>query len=243
MELIVLSLLTMIASFVAGVAGFGFAVFLMGFLPLILGVKSANVLVSLAGMPAAIYMLVPLFREIRWGILVRILVGVALGIPAGVWILVKVDERILTIGLGFFILLYVLYDALIRTRHGKKVPLLLGYGAGFLGGAFGGAITAGGPPVVAFLSSLDLDKRAAKATILAYITTASLYKLFFLVYFDFITGKILRYTAILLVPSFIGMFIGIHLFNKLSSETFRKAVLGILFGAAVVIIVKGIYGS
>jgi uncharacterized membrane protein YfcA len=242
-ELVVLSLLTMIASFIAGVAGFGFAVFLMGFFPLMLGVKFANVLVSLTGIATAVYLLVPLCREIRWGVLARVLVGTAIGIPVGVWILVKVDDRVLTVGLGCFIFLYVLYEVLIRQRHGKNVPLLLGYGAGFLGGAFSGAITAGGPPVVAFLSSLDLDKGATKATILAYITAASFYKLFFLVYFDFITGKILMYTAILLVPSFIGMLAGKSLFTRLSTENFRRIVLGILFGAAVLIIVKGLFGQ
>jgi uncharacterized membrane protein YfcA len=242
-ELVVLSLLTLIASFIAGVAGFGFAVFLMGFFPLMLGVKFANVLVSLTGIATAVYLLVPLWRKIHWGAVARVLVGTAIGIPAGVWVLVKVDDRVLTIGLGIFILLYVLYEVLFRHRIGKKVPLYLGFGAGFLGGAFSGAVTAGGPPVVAFLSSLDLDKNRTKATILAYIVAASFYKLFFLLYFDFITSRVLMYTALLLGPTFIGMFAGKSLFNRLSTDTFRRVVLGILFGAAVFIIVKGLLGQ
>jgi len=242
-ELVILSLLAMMASFIVGVVGFGFAVFLMSFFPLMLGVKFANVLVSLAGIATAVYLLVPLCREIHWGALVRVLVGTAVGIPVGVWILVKVNARVLTIALGSFIFLYVLYELIFRQRHGRHVPLFLGYGAGFLGGAFSGAITAGGPPVVAFLSSLDLDKRSAKATVLAYITAASFYKLFFLVYFDFITGRVLRYTAILLIPSFIGMLAGKSLFKRMSTETFRRIVLGILFGAAVLIILKGVFGQ
>lgn len=75
MELIALSLLTVIASFIAGVSGFGFAVFLMSFFPIILGVKDANVLVFLAGIAITIYMFVPLRTKVKWWVVVRVLAG------------------------------------------------------------------------------------------------------------------------------------------------------------------------
>jgi uncharacterized membrane protein YfcA len=241
-EIALLSILTMAASFIAGVAGFGYAVFLMSFFPLILDIKTANVLVSLSGMAITIYMFIPLRQYIGWGIVARVLVGMAFGIPAGMWILVKMDEQVLTIALGAFILLYILYELLHRRREGKSTPVYLGYGAGFLGGAFAGSISAGGPPVVAYLSALDLDKYAAKASIVAYVLITSFYKLLFLVYLDLITRKIALYTAFLIMPSFVGMFIGKAVFNRLSSEMFRRVVLGILFSAAVIIIFKALGG-
>jgi uncharacterized membrane protein YfcA len=243
MEIVVLSLLTTVAAFVAGVSGFGFAVFLMSFFPLILGIKDANVLVSLAGIAITLYMFVPLRRKVKWGVVARVLTGMAFGIPAGVWILVRVDENILAIGLGTFILLYIVYDILIRHRFKKHVPLYFGYFAGLLGGGFAGAITAGGPPIVAFLSSLEYDKETTKANVLAYITIASLYKVVFLLHYDLVTGQILMYTAILLIPSFAGMLAGKAVFNRLSNELFRRVVLGILFGAAIIILLKGVAGK
>ncbi len=241
MEIIVLSLLTVIASFIAGVSGFGFAVFLMSFFPIFLGVKDANVLVSLAGIAFTVYMFVPFYRKVRWWIVVRVIAGMAVGIPAGVWVLVRIDDRFLTIGLGSFIILYIMYDLLFRHRIKKQVPLLFGYFAGFLGGAFAGAITAGGPPIVAFFSSLKYDKETTKANLLAYITVASLYKVVFLVYYSLITKKMLVYTAYLMIPSFIGMFVGRAVFNRISNDVFRKIVLGILFAAAGIILVKGVF--
>ncbi|MHC4103684.1 MAG: sulfite exporter TauE/SafE family protein [Planctomycetota bacterium] len=241
MEIIVLSLLTIIASFIAGVSGFGFAVFLMGFFPIFLGVKDANVLVSLAGIAFTVYMFLPFRRKVRWWIVARVFAGMAIGIPAGVWILVRVDERFLTIGLGSFIILYIVYDLLFRHRIKKQVPLFFGYFAGFLGGAFAGAITAGGPPIVAFFSSLEYDKETTKANLLAYISVASLYKAVFLVYYSLITKQMLVYTAYLTVPSFIGMFAGRAVFNKMSNDVFRRVVLGILFAAAVIILLKGAF--
>jgi uncharacterized membrane protein YfcA len=242
-ELIALSLLTVIASFIAGVSGFGFAVFLMSFFPIILGVKDANVLVSLAGIAITIYMFVPLRKKVKWWVVARVLAGMAIGIPVGVWILVRVNERYLAIGLGIFILLYVVYDLLFRHRIKKRVPLFLGYFAGFVGGAFAGAITAGGPPIVAFFSSLEYDKERTKANVLAYITVASLYKVVFLMYYRLITQQMMVYSALLLIPSFIGMLAGQAIFDRISNDMFRRVVLGILFGAAIIIIVKAIMGK
>lgn len=243
MEIIVLSLLTIIASFIAGVSGFGFAVFLMSFFPIILGVKDANVLVSLAGIAITIYLFVPLRKKVKWWVVVRVLAGMTLGIPVGVWILVRVNERYLAIGLGIFILLYVVYDLLFRHRIKSQVPLFFGYFAGFVGGAFAGAITAGGPPIVAFFSSLEYDKERTKANVLAYITVASLYKVIFLVYYRLITGQMLVYSALLLIPSFVGMLGGKAVFNRISNDAFRRVVLGILFGAAIIILVKAVLGK
>jgi uncharacterized membrane protein YfcA len=242
-ELIALSLLTVIASFIAGVSGFGFAVFLMSFFPIILGVKDANVLVSLAGIAITIYMFVPLRRKVKWRVVARVIAGMAIGIPVGVWILVRVNERYLAIGLGTFILLYIVYDLLIRHRFKKHVPLFFGYFAGFVGGAFTGAITAGGPPIVAFLSSLEYDKETTKASVLAYITIASLYKVVFLMYYSLITQQMLFYSALLLIPSFAGMLAGKAVFKRISNDMFRRVVLGILCGAAIIIIVKAVMGQ
>jgi uncharacterized membrane protein YfcA len=241
-EILILALLTVVASFIAGVSGFGFAVFLMAFFPILLGVKDANVLVSLAGIPITIYMFVPLRKKAKWWVVARVLAGMAVGIPAGVWILVRVNERYLAIGLGIFILLYVFYDLLLRQRIKNGVPLFFGYFAGFIGGAFAGAITAGGPPIVAFFSSLDYDKETTKANVLAYITVASLYKLIFLIVFRLITRQMLVYSGFLLVPTFVGMLAGKAVFDRISNVMFRRVVLGILFGAAIIIIVKTVYG-
>ena len=94
-------------------------------------------------------------------------------------------------------------------------------------------------PIVAFFSSLEYDKETTKANVLAYITVASLYKAVFLVYYSLITKQMLVYTAYLIVPSFIGMFAGRAAFNRISNNVFRKVGLGILFAAAVIILVKG----
>lgn len=242
MELLWLSLLTVLASFVLGVTGFGFAVVAMGFYPLVIGVKPASVLVAFAGLPIVFYLLIPLLKHIERKALLRIVIGLLVGTPVGVWVLIRLEERYLMIGLGAFLILFLAYDALIRVRTQRKLPPLAGYAAGFIGGAFGGAFNTNGPPVVAYVSSLHLDKHAAKATIMAYVTLGALYKVGFLVYQGMITRQMLLYGAVLLGPTFAGMFLGKLVFNRVSTRVFEWAVQGLLLVVALLMIVKGIGG-
>ena len=242
MELLILSLLTVAASFILGVTGFGFAVFLMGFFPLILGIKTSSVLVSIAGLPIVIYLVVPMIKHIHWKVFGIVVAGLLAGTPVGVWLLVKLDERYLMIGLGLFLILYLVYDVFIRARTRGRLPLFVGFLAGLLGGGFGGAFNTSGPPVVAYLSSFNLDKHTVKATILAYITLGTIYKIGFLIHNQMITRSILVYTAVLLVPSFIGMFLGKMVFAKISTIVFRRATQGILGVISILMIVKGVTG-
>jgi uncharacterized protein len=240
LELLLLSLLTIAASFVLGVTGFGFAIVLMGFFPLIIGIKTASVLVAFAGLPIVIYLLIPLIKDIQWKALLRILIGLLIGTPIGVWVLIRIEERYLMTALGVFLMVYLLYDVLIRPRTGGKIPPFFGYIAGLIGGAFGGAFNTSGPPVVAYVSSLHLNKHITKATILAYVTCGSLYKVGFLVYKGMITRQLLFYGLVLLVPSFIGMFLGKFVFNRVSVTIFQWAVKGLLLAIGIIMIVKGI---
>jgi len=242
LELLALSLLTVLASFVLGVTGFGFAVVAMGLFPLVIGIRSASVLVAFVGLPIVFYLLVPLIRRIEWKALLRVVIGLLAGTPVGIWILIRVQERYLMIGLGGFLVLYLLYDALIRTRSQRQLPPLVGYVAGFVGGAFGGAFNTNGPPAVAYVSSLRLEKHVAKATILAYVTLGALYKVGFLLYRGMITRQMLFYGAVLLGPTFVGMFLGKLVFKRVSSTVFQWAVQGLLLVVAVLMIAKGIGG-
>ena len=89
------------------------------------------------------------------------------------------------------------------------------------------------------MSSLHLQKHAAKATILAYVTLGALYKVGFLIYRGMITRQMLFYGAVLLGPTFAGMFLGKFVFKRVSSTGFQWAIQGLLLAVAVLMIVKG----
>ena len=223
--------------------GFGFAIFLMGFFPMIIGVKSSSVLVTTVGLAVIIYLLIPLIRYINWKILAVVVAGLLVGTPIGVTLLVRLNEPLLMIGLGLFLILYLIYDVFIRSKTDFEFSPFAGFIFGLLGGGFGGAFNTSGPPVVVYLSSLNLDKHAAKATILAYITLGTIYKLGILIYNDLITADILKFTAVLVIPSFIGMLLGKSAFSKISTLASRRVTQAIIATASVLTILKGFGGS
>ncbi|MEX2445630.1 MAG: sulfite exporter TauE/SafE family protein [Alkalispirochaeta sp.] len=225
------------AGVVLGATGFGFAVVLMGFYPLLLGVRSANVVVTLIGLIVPIYLIYPLLGDLRWKVLMPVVVGTVLGIPLGVWGLVRLDETVLMRALGIFIALYLGYDIFLKARLNYRTPSQMGYLAGVVGGAFAGAFTAGGPPVVAFLASLDLTKHQLKANILAFIVFATVYKVFFFAYHELMTWKMVIYAAVLLLPTFAGVIAGQKLFDRISTPLFQRVVQALLLTSALYMVV------
>ncbi|MBN1838368.1 MAG: sulfite exporter TauE/SafE family protein [Spirochaetales bacterium] len=242
MELLVLSLLSLAGSFVLGVTGFGFGVVLMGLFPLVIGFKAASVLVACVGLPVVLYLLIPLGKHIEWKALLRLAAGLLVGTPLGVWVLIRVSERYLTIALGVLLILYLAYDRLSRVRTNHQLPRFVGYLAGLIGGTFGGAFNTNGPPAVAYLSSLRLEKHAAQATIVAYIAIAALYKVGFLIYRGMISRQVLLHTLVLVGPAFGGMFLGRLVFKSIPAHVFDWAVQGLLAAIAVLMIVQAIRG-
>lgn len=236
MQLLLLAPLTFGAAIVFGATGFGFAVLLMGLFPIIIGIKDANVVVTLLGIVLPLYLLYPIRHYIRWRVLAPVLVATAVGIPLGVWGLVRFPESIMMRSLGAFLILYLAYDLFIKGRLGKSVSPAFGYVAGGLGGAFAGAFTAGGPPVVAYFTSLDLGKHALKANILVFIFLTVIYKIGFFIYHGLITVETIEVAAVLLVPSFLGMFVGQFLFSRMPTKLFQRVVQALLFLSAVYMI-------
>ena len=97
-----------------------------------------------------------------------------------------------------------------------------------------------GVTVVAYVSSLHLEKRAAKATVVAFICLAALYKLGFLICRGMITRSMLLHAAVLVVPTFAGAYLGKMVFNRVSSRVFQWAVQALVLAVGVLMIAKGI---
>jgi len=240
MQTVLISGLALGAGVVFGSTGFGFAVVLMAVYPFIIGITSANVVITLVGLIMPAYLLYGLLGKIRWGLLSRVFVGAAVGIPLGVQGLVHLDEALLTFSLGIFLIVYVLYDIFLKPRLRGDVPRSVGYLSGGVAGAFMGAFTAGGPPVVAYLASMDLEKHELKATIVAFVLLATIYKVLFLFFQGMVTTAMLIQVAIILPPTFAGVLIGQLVFRWISSPIFNRLVQFTLLVSAIYMVAANI---
>jgi uncharacterized membrane protein YfcA len=113
-----------------------------------------------------------------------------------------------------------------------------GYFAGFLGGAVGGVLSTGGPFVLVFYDSLDMDKRRFKATIMFYYIILILYK----IPFFYVTGLLtmeLWQTLIYYMPAVaVGTAGGMIAFRHVSERLFRLIILALLALFGMVMLIK-----
>ncbi len=115
-------------------SGFGFNLISMGFFTLFLPVREATVLVSLLLLPVIAVNLFILRRDIRFKKTVPVLAAAIVGLPFGVWGLVRLNERVLLIGLGAIILAAIVVNEITARGKARKPNLPAGVSAGLLGG-------------------------------------------------------------------------------------------------------------
>lgn len=229
---------TLTASFISGLSGFGFGLVAMAILPLLVGVKLASAFVSFCALAIFGALTIPLRKHIAWKALLPLFVGLALGIPIGVYGLVNLPETLLLKLLAGFILTYVGFTLFVRPRVHFHMDRRWGYLAGFIGGIISGALSAGGPPIIMYCDSLNLGKKGFKATLQIIFVLMVLYKIPLFYISGLLTGELWR--TLLYYSPFVavGTVIGVLLFQRLSDTWFRRVVLFLLTAFAVLMFVK-----
>jgi uncharacterized membrane protein YfcA len=230
--------ITLAASFISGLSGFGFGLVAMAILPLLIGIKLANAFVSFCGLAIFASLTIPLRKHIAWRALLPLLAGTAGGVPIGVYGLVNLPEGLLLKILAGFILSYILFSLLTQNNTHFHMDRRWGYLAGFLGGIISGALSAGGPPVIMYCDSLNLGKKGFKATMQVYFVLLILYKIPLFYLSGLLTHELWRtllYYSPLVAAGTAG---GVLLFGRLSELWFRRIVLILLSAFAVLMFVK-----
>jgi uncharacterized membrane protein YfcA len=239
MELIFPIVVLSVAATVTGVAGFGLGLVSMGLLSYFIGLKDANVVVTLVGLCLVTSLLIPLRQHIKFRNLLLLLIGMLGGTPIGVFIIAHFDEHIMKRILGGFILCYFCYELFLSSRVNYHFGRKSGVFFGLLSGTFEGAFSTGGPPVVLYITSQRWDKYTTKATVLSFFMGVIMVKipLFFLN--DMLTVADLPQVALFLVPGAAGGMLGAWLFKKLPQHVFRIIVQGLILFSGLLLLITG----
>ncbi len=234
----VLAAVTLVASFVAGLSGFGFGLIAMAIVPLFIGIKVAGPFVSVCSFLIFTVLVVPVRRDINWKFLIPLLVGSAAGVPVGVYGLAVLDNAVLLRIMGVFLLLYVAFALTLQPRLRTRLDRRWGYAAGLLGGAIAGALSTGGPPVAVYFTAVDLDKSRFKATMMAYLVLMIGYKIALFYASGLLGAEVWRTVLYYLLPVALGTTAGMLAFRWIRERWFRLVVLLLLLGSAVAMLVK-----
>ena len=161
-----------VAGWVQGVSGFGSALIAIPLLTLIIDIKTAVPLCSLASTVIATYMTLQLRHSFDLKKIGPLCMGAIPGIAVGATLLKTVPSHIIETVMGVFLIGYGVFNLFFAIPP-KRIHRRWGYLAGFLTGAIGAALSAGGPPTIIYTTLNNWTKDEIKATLSGFFCFTS----------------------------------------------------------------------
>jgi uncharacterized membrane protein YfcA len=221
----------LLAGVVRGFAGFGFSALTVAGMSLFFSPAQVVPAVFVLEVLASVSMMRSIWRDIDWSWLTPLLIGNALAIPFGVWMLAVVPEAPLRATVSLVILTAAIL--LLTGFHPPwkdSSPLRLG--TGIVSGVLNGLAAIGGIAVAVMLFATTITGAAARATLIALFFATDLYSLAWAGGIGLLERSLIVWVAWLAVPMLIGIWIGRMRFVKVDDAGFRRGVLWVLAAIA-----------
>jgi uncharacterized protein len=221
------------AGLIQGVSGFGFGLFAMGVMALIMPVTDAVVIVAIVTLSSISLNLWSVREDIPWRDTWPIILGAIPTTIVGVLLLRNLDSSTLRIGIAVMIL----GGCAVSMWHPDRAMIHRAFPgahiAGFVGGLFGGALNIGGPPVVLYSLLRGWDKGEAKGVMSAYFFVTGVLRVVLHIAAGTATWPLVRQSLLLIIPTVAASYLGVLIFRRLSNRAFRFAITGLLVFLAV----------
>jgi uncharacterized protein len=222
--LVVMLVALLIAGFLHGLTGFGFSLVATPLLSLVITVKEASTLVLFFIVFTCFVSLYRLRRGFRWKWSWDYVIGLLLGVIAGVYILVKVDEVILKRMLGFTLLCISIQEVFLSLKYSKSFLAKCGFPLAFVSGALAGAFNMGGPPAVVYAYAQPWSKEEVIVQLQIIFLISSLLRLLFVGFSGTVNSHLGALLLIGSVPVLLGIVLGQKYFHVLPEKKVRQIV-------------------
>ncbi len=215
------------AAVVRGYGGFGFAMFAIVPLSLVLPPTEIIPSIFIMDIAAGLHLLPGVWRDIHWRALAWLTLGCLVGTPIGVYALAHVPAAPLTLALAVFVLAVAILLAqgyAFKSLPGPAATFATGTASGLCGGGFGMS----GPPVILFFFSSPAGAAAGRASLIAFFLITDATGLVWL-RCDGLLGAASVWRAALFMPALVaGVWLGNRGFVKADVAAFRRWVLRLL---------------
>ena len=236
-EIIIIFFILFLGSFIQGSSGFGFGLVSMGILSIFLTVKDSMLIILALTVIMSLGILIKLWKYILWRDIVPILASAIVGrVLAFLFVVYFGESDFIRIWLAFVLIGMVVYLYLNRkssdpTKHSKK--RMVGLFAGGVGGFVGGVFAIGGPFFVVYFITSYQDKRYYNANLQLTFILLNVLTLFahglngdlsYPFYFYFLIG---------IIVVWIGVNLGLRLFDRLSRKVIQNIAYTIILIAGI----------
>ena len=231
-----IAVLVFAASFLQSLSGFGFAIVIMPLLTLALGLPTAAPLVALTALTVYVINVARFRRAINGGIVLRLGLASALGVPIGIWLLSNVDETLVKQVLGLLLIAFGLYS-LARPNLAWRPSRRWVYPAGFFAGCLGGAYNTPGPPAIIYgtLRQWPRDQFRAVLQTLFLINGTLVVSAHLLA--GHLTAGVLGYYVYAVPGLALGILLAARVDQRVNRDRFRSLVMAmiLLLGLSLVL--------
>ena len=243
--LIYLVLAGLAGGFINGLAGFGTALFALGFLlqilPPVQAVGLVLVLSVFSGLQGLWIVRQQIFEHPRR--LLRFILPAVIGIPVGVSSLSFIDAELLKIFIGLFMLFYGGFFALRAN-----LPTLSGSAqmtdrlVGLIGGILGGAAGLSGAIITVWLSMRPYSKNETRAVLQPFNVSVLGLSIIMLALNGAYSLASLVHLAVIMPAGLVAAQIGIWLFKRLETPQFRRLLIIMMFVSGLILILRSLFG-
>jgi uncharacterized protein len=230
----------LIAGFTTGLAGFGTGLVASGLWFHALPAAMVPPLVALASVAGQLVGLVAVRKSFDWPRALPYLIGGAAGVPLGVGALAIVSSFVLKTSAGAFLVIYSLFQLLVRRRPGigdwggKAADAAIGVGGGFLGGFAG----LSGPLPLIWLQLRGGPMDAQRATYQPFNLVVLALAGVGMAIGGQLTLPVLWIAALCLPATLGGAWLGARLYGSVSPQTFQRLVLCLLLVSGCILLAQ-----
>lgn len=219
----------LVAGFVNGLSGTGYALASLGFWLHAMSPVTAAPLTALCGVVGHIQSLPRIWAGVSWPRLWPYLLAGLIGVPIGTTLLDRVQVQPLKVGVGLFLIAYVSWIAFMRhppiVRGGGR---LADAAVAFVGGVMGGLASLSGPAPTIWAQLRGWNKHEQRAVNQPFNMSVLGFAVISAGVAGFLDRTFFVWAAIAVPCTLIGARIGLMLYGRIDDAQFRRIVLVLL---------------
>jgi uncharacterized membrane protein YfcA len=213
------------ASFIQRVSGFGFGIFIMTILPLLMpSYGEATTLSGILSSLQSLYVLASLWKHVKWKRLLPILAAFIVSSYIAIQFVSYVSDTNLKQILGGVLIIMSIYFLFISERISIRPTTTMQFSMGSLSGILGGLFAMQGPPAVLYFVASERDKTKYMSMTQGYFFIGNIAMTLFRAGEGYLTHDVGMGTLYASAGIVIGTLIGKFVFDKISAPLLRKIV-------------------
>ena len=230
-----------IASIIRGFNGFGFsATCISGFSFVIPAIEIVPIILILEVL-ISIFMAPYVWNKIDWNMVFKILIGMVIGSPIGIFLLKYLSPEITHLSVCIIIIFFsilLMKGYTNKQLNNNSIKVSTGIGSG----ALNGLTTLGGMPAALFLLITSVQPAVIRGTLTALFFLTDIYAFVLSFFADIVDITTIYRTLPLILVLPIGVFIGDKFFVKSKEALYRKVVFYFLIIISIFGIIRIISG-